>query len=139
MRIICWKRDDTVLEGLLEKSKHNIETANFAENNKFYDAALSRYYYAVYEKIIYISKKKNFYKKPSSGKDSHIFTINTFTQNVTKDLEPEDITTLASLIKLKKMRADADYDDKEIPNLNTFNLKFKYFYNQINEVLDKLI
>lgn len=127
------------MEGLLEKSKHNIQTADFAENNKLYDAAVSRYYYAVYEKIIYISKKKNFYTEPPSGKDSHIFTINTFTQNVTKNLEPEDITTLSPLIKLKKLRVEADYYDKQIPDLNTFNLKFKFFYNQINEVLNKLI
>lgn len=127
------------MQGLLEKSKHNIETGSFAEKNKFYDAAVSRYYYAVYEKIIYISKKNNFYTEPPSGKDSHIFTINTFTQNITKDLEPEEITILSPLIRLKKMRVDADYKDKQIEDSSTFNLQFKYFFNGINEVLDKLI
>jgi len=124
---------------LLEKADDNIKTGNFAEKNKYYDAAVSRYYYAIFEKIIYISKKNGFYSNTISGKDSHNDTIINFNSNISNKLETDDITKLTSLLKLKKLRVEADYDGNRINDNNTFNLMFKFYFNEINGVLDKLI
>lgn len=124
---------------LLEKADDNIKTGNFAEKNKYFDAAISRYYYAIFEKIIYISKKNGFYSRPENGKDSHNNTIINFNCNISDKLEIGDITKLTSLLKLKKLRVEADYEENRINDNNTFNLMFKFYFNEINGVLDKLI
>lgn len=125
-------------EGLLEKSEDNIKTGDFAEKNKYYDAAISRYYYAIYQKIIYISKKNGFYSKPLDG-DSHITTITTFNSKINKKLKPEDNAKLAVLLRLKQLRVKADYHESRITDNKTYNLTFKYFYNEIIGILNKLI
>lgn len=127
------------MKNLLEKSKHNSETADFAEDKEFYDVAVSRYYYSLFEKIIYISKKEGFYQEPEKGEDSHKVTIESFTQNMMSSLEPEDISKCAIMGRLKKMRVDADYKEKRISDRNKFNLSFKCLYNQVDEVLNKFI
>lgn len=127
------------MENLLEKSRHNSETANFAEGKEFYDVAVSRYYYSLFEKIIYISKKEGFYQEPTTGQDSHKVTIQSFTQNMINSLEPEDLSKCAIMGRLKKMRVEADYKEHRISDKSTFNLSFKCLYNQVDEVLNKFI
>lgn len=127
------------MNNLLVKAKNNITTASFAEKQKFYDVAVSRYYYSLFEKIIYISKSRGFYKEPEKGEDSHNITISAFTQNMVNSLEPEELSKCAILNRLKRMRVDADYKDIRIEELNDYSLKFKYYYNQVEEVLDKCI
>ncbi|KZL94192.1 hypothetical protein [Clostridium magnum] len=127
------------VENLLQKSEDNFKTASWAERNNLYDAAVSRYYYSLYEKIIYISKKKGFYTKPPSGQDSHVFTINEFTNNLLSSLPPQEVAKLSPMFKLKRLRVDADYNEDRIDNKNEFNLAFKFYFNSINEVLDKLV
>ncbi|WP_217303339.1 HEPN domain-containing protein [Clostridium sp. 001] len=127
------------MENLLQKSEDNFKTASWAESNNFYDAAVSRYYYSLYEKIIYISKKKGFYTEPPKGQDSHVFIINQFTNNLSSTLPSQDTAKLSSMFRLKKSRAKADYREYKINSKNEFNLVFKFFFNSINEVLDNLI
>lgn len=126
-------------EGLLEKSKDNIKTAELAEKNNYYDATISRYYYAIFERIIYISKKDGFYSKPVIGRDSHKNTIINFNSNMNKKLHPADVAKLALLFRLKKLRVTADYEDNRMVDKNSYNLSFKYYFNEINGILDKLI
>lgn len=127
------------IKNLLEKSDDNFKTGNWAETNEFYDTAISRYYYSLYEKIIYISKKNGFYTDPPRDKDSHVYTIKEFKKNVSITLQPQELAKLVAISKLKTLRVDADYKEKRVQNLNEFNLSFKFFFNSINEVLDKLI
>jgi uncharacterized protein (UPF0332 family) len=127
------------INNLITKAEHNHKTGMWAEGNEFYDAAISRYYYSLYEKIIYISKKEGFYSEPPIGKDSHIYTIDEFKKNVIDKLQPKDITMLAALSKLKKCRVIADYNEKIIKSKNDFNLSFKAYYNFINDIIDKFL
>ena len=125
------------IEGLLKKSEDNIQTGNFAEKNKYYDVAISRFYYAILQKIIYISKHKGFYSNPKTGEDSHIQVIKNFNKNMNDKLDAEDITKLSSLLRLKKLRVDADYEVIRLNDKNVYNLKFKYYYNDIINVLNR--
>lgn len=126
------------IEGLLEKSRQNLETGNFAEGKLFYDVAISRYYYAIFQKIIYISKKNGFYSESKDKSGSHISTIENFNKNISSKLDEEDVTKLSPIMKLKKLRVKADYGEEcfKDKNMYTYN---KCFFNMINEVLDRII
>lgn len=120
------------------KSIRNYNTGNWAEENTYYDVAISRYYYSLYQNIIYISKNKGFFKDPPSGSNSHEFMIDLFTRNVYSSLSTIEIKRLSGLRYLKKMRKTADYTSEEI-NKATFNSQFKTSFVFINNIMEKLI
>jgi len=126
------------LELLKEKAKENFKTAQWAERKMYYDVAVSRYYYCAFERIIYISKKEGFYTRPIKGENSHIKTIDEFMKNINVNLSSEDKVTLLKMKKLRKIRSDADYDEKKL-GTNEFMLVFKYHFNEIIDIIDKLL
>lgn len=126
-------------ENLLKKSSENYKTAEWARKQKFLDVATSRYYYSLYEKIIYISQKEGFYEKPSKGEDSHIFTIQKFQQEVFEKLNDDEISDLAAMSDLKKARVDADYSRDKMEDNNKFTLSIMTKVSCINSLLDKLL
>ncbi len=126
------------VENLIQKANNNSKTAEWAENSAYYDVSISRYYYCLYEKAIYIAIKKGFYSYTLNKKDSHNIFIASFQKNVAEELSNEEIDWLANLGKLKDIRNDADYK-LAITDANHFKLGFKYYYQQINSILDKLI
>ena len=123
---------------MLDKSKMNQEAGAWAEKQRYYDVAISRYYYSIYQKIIYISKKLKFYEEPPYGSDSHIFTINLFRKNIYKKIEKKDIAWIEQIKILKERRVLADYGPDKIDSETVYNLVFKVPYNSINSILDKL-
>jgi hypothetical protein len=124
---------------LLNKSKENYDTASWAETSGYYNAAVSRYYYCLYEKAIYIAKVKGFYRPPEPDKGTHNKFIENFQKSVFDKLEPADVTWLSKFSALKGHRIKADYYEEScFPDKNQFILCFKYFFTEINRVLDKL-
>lgn len=121
------------------KAEENYKTAQWAEEKEYYDAAVSRYYYCAYQKIIFISKEKNFYEDFSKEIGSHKKVIENFSKNLNQKLEPEDIIELNKMQQLRNLRNDADYKEQKIVNKNDFLLGFKFNYNAINDILDKLL
>ncbi|PKM89539.1 MAG: hypothetical protein CVU87_05160 [Firmicutes bacterium HGW-Firmicutes-12] len=126
-------------KNLLLKANHNKETAEWAESNSYFDAAVSRFYYSLYEKVIFISKKEGFYSEPPLGADSHVYTITQFKKGILSKLDTSEIAWIASLSKLKTCRVCSDYKEDRIDNTSDYNLIFKISYNSINQILDKLI
>ena len=124
-------------ENLIKKAEQNRETAEWAEQKAYYDVSISRYYYCLYEKAIYIAIKNGFYSYPVNGKDSHKLFIANFQKNIVNKLSPEETTWLAEFGKLKDLRINADYK-LGITDTNEFKLGFKYSYTRINTILDKL-
>jgi len=126
-------------ENFLKKSRENFDTGNWAEASGYYNAAVSRYYYCLYEKAIYIAKAKGFYKPPELDKGTHNIFIENFQKNVFDKLEPDDVTWLSKFSGLKKCRVKADYFEEScFTDKQQFNLGFKYFFTEINRILDKL-
>lgn len=121
---------------LSKKAQDNCEVAIWAEQNKKYDVAVSRYYYELYQKIIIISKLKNFYVNPPSGEDSHIYIIENFSKEMETNLSPEEITYFKKMKRLKGFRKDADYGDALI-NENKITV-FKKIYQEVKSVLDSV-
>lgn len=126
------------LEILKEKSRENFETAEWAEKKKYYDVAISRYYYCAYERIIYISKKEKFNVKPAKNEASHIDTINQFIIVMDKKLSPEEKITLTKMKNLRRLRNEADYGECKF-EANEFMLGFKYNYKEIIDVINRFL
>lgn len=122
------------------KSDQNYEVAQIAREKEYYDVAVSRYYYSLFQMIDYIllNKKANF-TVPSSG-GSHRFTIDEFNRFVYKKLkknklDDEDVADLIVLDDLKRWRQQADYKDRIITREefnNDFIIKFDSCYSVIN-------
>ena len=127
------------LDTLLQKAEENFKTAEWAEKKNYFDAAVSRYYYYVFEKIIYISKKQGFYKKPVKNYNSHTDTIKNFSKSLENKLTEDEIVILSNINKLRIERKKSDYKERKIVDLNEFNLKFKDRFNPIRNVLEKLL
>ena len=122
---------------LKEKAIENFKTAEWAEKKRYFDAAVSRYYYCAYEKVIYISKKKGFYIKPAQKEDSHKKSIERFVQHV-NGLSDEEILILLKMKKLRRMRNNSDYNVCKLDQ-NGFMLGFKFHFNGIIKIIDKLL
>lgn len=126
------------LELLREKSVENFVTAEWAEKKRYYDTAVSRYYYCAYERIIYISKKEKFYVEPTKNEDSHVKTINQFISGMRAKLSPAEKTTLTKMKILRAHRNKADYGESKF-EANYFMLGFKYNFKEIIHIINKFL
>jgi uncharacterized protein (UPF0332 family) len=125
-------------KNLLKKAEKNIKTGAWAEENGFFDAAVSRFYYALYQKILYILKTRySFDTAPIE--DPYNATLQTFEQNIVKELEHDEIVWIKNLGKIKRCRVYADYNEDIISDKNDYNLMFKINYNNISGVVEKFI
>ncbi len=121
---------------LLQKAKNNFEAAEWAESKKYFDVSISRYYYCLYEKAIYIAIKKGFYSYAINGYDSHNKFIANFQKNIQSKLTSQEITWLASFGNLKEQRVCSDYKLK-CTTENEFKLGFKLIYQKIDSIRNR--
>lgn len=126
------------IEILKVKSEENFETAKLAEKRQYFDVAVSRYYYCAYQKILYISKKRGFYVEPNKTENAHVVTINAFVRNLDAKLASNEKVELLKMKELRRQRNDSDY--KEIKkDSKDFNLSFKFHFNGIINIINKLM
>jgi len=128
----------TSKNNLITKASQNQLTGEWAEKQGYFDVAVSRYYYALFQKSLFILRMKPGYVDPGGANDSHNRIIKDLYQEIYTQLKDEEITWLAQFPKLKKHRRNADYKYKMLTK-NDFNLAFKYGYNQILGLLDRII
>ena len=120
---------------LSKKAEDNFVVATWAEQNKKYDVAISRYYYELFQKVKSISQIKGFYIDPPAGKDSHIHTIDRFAQEMDSILSAKEKAFFKKLKRLKDFRKIADYKDKLFTE-NEFNTQFKINYMQVKSSVE---
>lgn len=126
------------IENLKDKSEQNFEVAEWAEKRKYYDVAISRYYYGEYQKIIYISKKMKFYIEPKKSEKSHIKTIDNFVASLKDKLSNDEKITILYMKKLRRYRNDADYKEVKMCG-NDFSLVIKFNINNIRKITNKFL
>lgn len=126
------------IEHLKIKASQNYETAEWAEGKRYFDVCISRYYYCLYQKIIYLSRNKGFYKEPIKTESSHNDTITNFIERMSDKLTDEEKIDMGGLKNLRKIRNTAEYNDVMFDK-NTFNLAFKFSFNNINEILGRFL
>lgn len=122
---------------LLQKADKNRKTAEWAEQQRYYDVSISRYYYCLYQKATYIALKNGFFAYSQGQKDSHNQFIALFQKNMVEKLSEEEIVWIAEFGGLKQQRVNADYK-LTVCDENQFNLGFKLYFQSINKILDRL-
>jgi len=127
-------------EKLLEKSNQNDETGTWAEGKKYFDVAVSRYYYSVYQKMLVIAEKRNYEINTSGHKGSHVYFTSEFIRKLRDEgiVEASEFSWLNKIVMLKKLRVKSDYKNNSITNENDYKLSFKCSYNAIQKIFDKL-
>lgn len=124
----------------IPKAKNNHTVGELAEKNKFFDAAINRYYYSLYQKIIFlISVDNNSNTNAYDDRDSHKTTIQEFIEKYRHELSSEQNMYLGYLDALRRERNKADYSNTGIADENEFNKKFKCKYFQSNKVSENII
>lgn len=103
-------------EVLLEKSSENEDAARLCKDNGKFNDAVSRYYYSLYQRIIYIIHQNDdldpkTFMSQNGIDNSHQNTI----QKLIEYYGGKDnnmVMKLTILDKLRKMRSKADYSEK---------------------------
>ena len=120
-----------IFESFIVKSNKNEEIAIYAEEKGYYDIAVNRYYYSLYQRIYNYVLKNTF---PTNKTHSHSYPIATFANLVSKGDKK-----LASRVKIKiqalqKYREMYEYEeefltkkdfDKFYKNLKSFQSEYK--------------
>lgn len=127
------------LDNYLLKASRNCRAGTWAEEQSFFDVAVSRHYYCLYEKAIYIQKSKNLAVSSAGGANSHYTFINELREHLKDKLSPEETACFAGFNQLTSIRNIADYKEQCLEDANAYKLSFKWSFNQINATLDRLI
>ncbi len=118
------------------KAKHNYKIANYSERKRYYDVAISRYYYYLYQNIIDYISINGLEINKTNNLNSHYNTIATFIRSISMDnnLDIEDLRKIGLLQKLRTVRNSADYYD-ELRNKTTYEDDFKKTFTVLNEII----
>jgi hypothetical protein len=120
------------------KAKHNYKVANYSERKRYYDVAISRYYYYLYQNIIDYISINGLEINANNNLNSHYNTIATFISSISNDynLDEEDLQKINLLQKLRAVRNSADYKD-ELRNKTTYERDFKNKFTTFNNIIVK--
>ena len=121
---------------LKTKAKSNCEVAKWAENNNYYDVAVSRYYYYIFQHLIFYIEAKNINLNDSRFKKRtyHIKIIGAFIKYIKDTNNYETNSEIGQLYDLRDERNKSDYE-KRILNDEMYK---KYFLRKYNLVLKAL-
>lgn len=128
--------------GLLEKAKKNSVVAKYANEKTHYDVAISRYYYEVYQKMMFLMDHyniKSLPQKQGESKSSHELCIDGFIAGIEKCVDSVDISELSKLQALRIERNRADYKPELTTNKLVFDRRFYDNYSGLNAELAKII
>lgn len=100
------------------KYKESKKSADLLYEKGYYDSAVNRYYYCIYQMLLEYNKRNDIVieKEKLNGKDSHKITIKLFCQELREERnfnykskrELENI-----LFYMKRIRAKSDYEEEE--------------------------
>ena len=137
----------------LEKKSEEFKNAGnvlMALDNPHCNSAVGRYYYAIYIRIMQLTRVLNKVKNIGDKKDSHRYTIRMFNKTLQQDIIPKmikkDVQEKALLLvgrleKCSDYRLKADYKDDFLQVNNVNYLKktldiFDEIYDEILEIMD---
>ena len=136
----------------LEKKSEEFKDAGnmlMASGNFHCNSAVGRYYYAIFIRIIQLTRVLNKIQNIENKKDSHQYTIRIFNKTLQNDIIPKMITEmqekafslLRRLEKCSDYRLQADYKEIFLETNNVNYLKktldiFDEIYNEILKIID---
>ena len=117
------------------KAKYNFEVARYAERKQYYDVAISRFYYYMYQNIMYYTRFNKIYIDKKYNENLHIRTLGIFIKDLRTrfGLNPDEISAINKLQKLRIIRNSADYHD-DIKDKISYEKEFKDVFNDLNEI-----
>jgi len=120
------------------KAKDNFEIAKIAEKRKYFDVAVSRYYYYLYQNLMnYLFLRGETIEKKEQNK--HINTIGKFIEIIKNEGNYEKQRSITKLWRLKDRRHDSDYKkEKKIKDYTEFDKIFKRDYNDVENAFNSL-
>ncbi len=118
------------------KAKHNYKVADYSERRRFFEVAISRYYYYLYQNIIDYINMNSVENMITSGQGSHYKTLDVFIKYVSskKNLDGENLQIISMLQKLRKARHSADYSD-QIWSREIFEKDFKEVFTMVDNLI----
>lgn len=121
---------------MVNKIQHNHETGEWAENKGYFGVAMSRYYYATYQKIIHIMSTIPRGDGAVSTA-THNEYISGFVEYArSKGVAESDVAYLTWIQVFRQLRNDADYKPT-MPNPKAFAF-MKLQYAKVHEIMDML-
>jgi len=128
---------------LKDKAVNNYNVAQYSEKKKYYDVAVSRYYYYIYQNILHYFSAKPV-NSCMTGEDSHRETIKLFIDGITTDFKRENknlllLKNLFLIDSLRKIRNESDYKDISITDENVFKTRFKNKFDDVDRVIKDII
>jgi hypothetical protein len=131
------------MEYLLKKAKENKIVAEKCEKEGYYHIAVSRYYYYIYQNILFFIEKdddlkNNFekYKKNNYSKNIHDITISFIIDSILNKESFEEINNSKQIHELKKLRNDADYKNCEFSK-DKYEKQFKNKFESVEKILKR--
>lgn len=134
---------------LIIKAKQNKKTAQYAERKEFFDVAVSRFYYYVYQVILdyitchnlsgyknYKRKKKIEAIKKEEPVELHLYTVEFFLKTIMVNLKEFDMLYygyIQNIQKLRQIRNNSDYKDTIMTN-EQFKKQFKLHFSKIDAI-----
>lgn len=100
----------------LDKYEMNKKWAECAYKAKDYDAAVNRYYYSMYQKILHGLSSNGIKVELPKGGNTHVTTIKTYLKELWTGSPKDKIEAREKMFSLKSMRHLADYESENIDN-----------------------
>ena len=126
---------------MLKKSLDNKIMGEKALKEGYDHIFVSRYYYSIYQKIIYICEDLNAAQyvmrngNKAGSHEKYIYGLSDYLSTVKKD--KEIVRTITSMIELKKLRQKADYKSEE---LSKANIKAtERYYHKLDKALSRYL
>ncbi len=123
------------------KYKESKKSADFLYEKKFYNAAVNRYYYCIYQMIMEYNRLNKLNYNDSEKEGTHEKTIDTFLNNYfDENYEQSEFNKYdmeARIYSLKDQRKAADYTTSNIiqAKCNEINNNFNKLYGDIHKIL----
>ena len=123
---------------LIEKSNMNKEIAKIAERKKYYDIAVSRNYYYLFQKILCFTNSIEQKERSEKYSGYHTEKINLFIDSIYNKIPFQYIQDLSEIHYLRKSRNISDYNNELIiKNFKEYKNKFKDKFEIILRILEE--
>lgn len=127
--------------GYLDKSLENEKVAKELEEKNYYDGAINRYYYSIFQLILHILDKKGIEINKSdinnaSSHDKAIEGIQTYLKGKSASNWRKCGKIKSAFRDIKKHRKLADYEEERASENHIKNVKSKY--NELKNLLNAM-
>ncbi|MFO7897386.1 MAG: hypothetical protein R6U84_10670 [Candidatus Cloacimonadales bacterium] len=120
---------------LAEKSIENFKIAEYAVERKFYDVAISRFYYSLYQRLLMLIIEDPQKMITRNHRQDLENGIEIFIRKYSLDRKEIYILRKIRLLLIERHRAD--YENRRLQNVYEFNNNFMNSFKRVYELFNK--